>query len=146
MTDTGLLDELACTRLMVRASAFADRHDVEGFVSLFSPAGVVDRIGQPFVGQDAIRAFMEGRPRERITRHLLLPPVIELDGEDAASGVSYFLLYDGTDTTGEGEVLPLRTPLLVGEYHQTYERLNGEWKVTMHRVVPVFRPGIGEMR
>lgn len=142
MNDAVLLDELACARLLLRTGAFSDRHNIDGFLSLFAEDGVIDRIGQPFVGHDAIRAFMEGRPRDRVTRHLLSPPVIEVVGPNDATGKSYFSLYDGIEEP-DGGVLPLKAPVLVGEYDQVYRRNDGEWRIALHKVSVVFRPREG---
>jgi hypothetical protein len=142
MNETVLLDELACARLLLRTGAFSDRHDVDGFLSLFAEDGVIDRIGQPFVGHNAIRALMEARPRDRVTRHLLSPPVIEVIGPNDATGRSYFSLYDGIGEP-DGAVLPLKAPVLVGEFDQIYCRNLGEWKIARHKVSAVFRPTEG---
>lgn len=55
MTDPpGPQDELACARLMSRASHHADLNQIDAFVGLFAEDGWVDRTGERFTGPAAI--------------------------------------------------------------------------------------------
>lgn len=134
-----LLDELACARLMLRTNACSDRHDIDTFLSLLADDAVLYRAGQPFEGHAAIRGMLEGRPRSRVTRHLMGTPVVELTGPDEARGWAPFVIYDAIDQ-GDGEPLPLSLPAIVGDYEQHYRRTNGEWKIVRFEISPVFRP------
>lgn len=131
-------DELACARLLVSASYFADFHRVEEFVALFTPGGSVERKGEPFVGLDAIRAFMAGRDRGRRTRHVLSPPLIEFDGADSARGLALFTLFDG-EGGDDAAALPVAMPATVGEFRQTYRRVDGVWRIVSHHAAAAFR-------
>jgi hypothetical protein len=106
---------------MLRTCAYCDRHDIDGFLSLFVEDGVIDRIGQ---------------------RHLLSPLVIKVVGPNDANGGSFPSRYDAI-AESDGGVLPLKAPVLVGEYDQAYRRNDRERKFALHKVSVVFHPRLG---
>jgi hypothetical protein len=131
-------DELACARLMLRASHHADLHQIDAFVALFAKDGWVDRMGDRFTGPAEIRRFMENRKRERVTRHVIAPPIIEFAGPDEAQGGALFTLYDAIAGDDQA-VMPVALPATVGEFRQTYRKRDGDWKITSHASIATFR-------
>ncbi len=65
------------------------------------------------------RRFENGTPR---TRHLVLNPIVEVDGDTAAAR-STFCVVQATDR------LPLQ-PIVVGRYYDTFERGDDGWHFT----------------
>ncbi len=135
-------DEQACARLLVRSSYWADRHDIENFLGLFSADAVLELRGKTFRGIHAIREFMQGRDPKRVTRHIVSPPVIEVSDAQQASGVAFFALYDGVNT-GADEVLPARVPTTIGEFRQSYRRHGDRWLIRSYAAVALFRRAEG---
>ncbi|WP_334185495.1 nuclear transport factor 2 family protein [Novosphingobium sp.] len=133
-----IADQIACSNLLVQASYLGDLHKVEEFIALFTEDASLERLGDPFRGVEAIRGFMLSRKRERRTRHVVSPPIITFVDADNAHGVALYTLFDGTENS-ENSVLPVSMPATVGEFHQTYRRVNGEWKIVSHNSVAIFR-------
>lgn len=131
-------DEMDCCALLLRAAHFADHHDVEAFVALFTDDGWVERLGERFIGTEAIRGFFQGRNTARRTRHVPSPPLITFRGPDEAAGLALFTLFDGIESDDQA-VLPVALPATVGEFHQEYRRTENGWKIASHRSVAVFR-------
>ena len=127
-----------CSWLMVKAFRCLDVHDVDGFVALFSDDATFERPGLSVQGAAALRDFAEGRSRERVTRHVLAPPVIDVEGDASAKGVGVFVLYEAM-ATDQAEPLPLQSPLAVGEFQQTYRRTAEGWRIASSTVLPIFR-------
>lgn len=125
--------EWACERLIRRFTLLNDRKEADALADLFTEDGVFARPtdpGNPVVGRAAIRAFFATRPRNRLTRHLCTNTVIDVEGPDAARGISYVLLYTGlaADPPGDGPV-PADAAQLVGEFRDRFVRIDGEWRI-----------------
>lgn len=131
-------NERACAGLMLRASYYADEHRIDDFVGLFANDGQVEVRGQCFIGPAAIRGFMAGRKRERVTCHVLAPPLIDFANAEEGQGIALFTLFDAIDADGQ-RPLPMTLPAAVGEFRQTYRKQAGEWKIGSHESVVTFR-------
>ena len=132
-------DELACAQLSIRANYLADIHDMEGFVSLFIDDAELLLRGRSIVGSAAIMDFMRGRSRDRITRHVLAYPVVELLGTAQARSVSYFTLFEASAADAAAAPYPLHEPTVLGENHDEYRMTPNGWRLSRREVVPVFR-------
>ncbi len=135
-------DEQACAKLLVRSSYLADRHDIEGFLGLFSADAVLELRGETFRGIHAIREFMQRRDPNRVTRHIVSPPVIEISDAQRASGVAFFALYDGVNPAAEA-MPPVRVPATIGEFRQSYQRHGDRWLIRSYTAVAIFRRAEG---
>lgn len=136
MTDYLEVEE-QCRRLMARTFYFADHHDTDGFVGLFASDGRAVFRGVTAVGIDEIRASFLQRDPERVTRHHLGFPHIEVIDADTARGVGTFVIYDGRHS-GDSAVLPLTAPVSLGEIQQTFLRTAEGWRIATHKSVRVF--------
>lgn len=136
-----LMDELACARLTTLWAHHIDRHDVDAVVALFVEDGVLhSRTGAELKGRDAIRAGLAKRDPNRVTRHVLAPPVVRITGPDTAEGLAEYILFDGLRDRHPGEgALPIELPVGVGEFRQTYRRTGGEWRIASHSGQSIFR-------
>lgn len=134
-------DELACARLASLWTHYIDRHQVEAVVALFAEEGILHGHGGAVLkGRAAIAKGLSRRDPDRVTRHVLAPPVVRLVGENTAEGVAEYILFDGYKSQHPGrEILPIQSPLAVGEFHQTYERSAGGWLISAHRGASIFR-------
>lgn len=68
-----------------------------------------------------------------MTRHQMLSPYIEIDG-DKAKG-TWFMFGPGTSDTPEGQV----ANWTAGSYHNEYVRENGVWKISLFKFKYNFR-------
>jgi ketosteroid isomerase-like protein len=136
-----LLDQLACARLTSLWTHYIDRHDIEAAVALFADDGILhSRTGAVLKGHDAIRTGLSKRDSNRVTRHVLAPPTVQLTGPDTAEGIAEYILFDAYKDQHPGkDPLPIESPVGVGEFHQTYRRATDGWQITSHNGASVFR-------
>jgi uncharacterized protein (TIGR02246 family) len=93
MSDTTAADRTEITKLFARYCLTLDHHDIEGWVSLFTPDAHYIVYGQTFEGHDGLRRMMNAAPRGL---HLGGPPEIELNGDRAVTRQN--LLFVQADT------------------------------------------------
>ncbi|MDW5611277.1 MULTISPECIES: nuclear transport factor 2 family protein [Mycolicibacterium] len=123
-----LADKLAVTELLYRYAELIDAGDFDGVGELL---GRGDFMG--VTGADAIagrfaattRRFPEHGNTPR-TRHLVLNPIVDVDGETATAR-STFCVVQRTDN------VPLQ-PIAVGRYADTFARDAGGWYFTSRAV------------
>ncbi|SHU51288.1 Ring hydroxylating enzyme beta subunit [Mycobacteroides abscessus subsp. abscessus] len=130
-----LADKLAITELLYRYAELIDAGDFDGVGELLGRS----RFGGPTSGSVEGRNMIANtfaRTTRRFpdhgntprTRHLVLNPIVELDG-DTAHARSTFCVVQQTDT------VPLQ-PIVVGRYADTFARDDAGWYFT-ERVVDV---------
>ena len=121
-------DHVAVTNLLFRYGELIDLGDFEGVADLLGDVVITvegvpgEQRGRPAVLSmyvDWTRRYADGTPR---TRHLISNPIVEVDGDAGVATVrsSYTVLQQVDD-------LALQ-PIIVGRYHDTFERVDGEWR------------------
>lgn len=135
------LDQLACAHLASQWTHHIDRHNIEDVIALFAEDGLLYGHGGAILkGHGAIRKGLSRRDPNRVTRHVLAPPVVTLTGPDTAEGVAEYILFDAYRDQNPGQdVLPIQAPLALGEFHQVYHRTNGRWLIVSHKGQNIFR-------
>ncbi|MCV7416233.1 nuclear transport factor 2 family protein [Mycolicibacterium litorale] len=123
-----MADTLAIHELLYRYAELVDAGDFDGVGALLargSFAGVVGAgpIAKLFVTTTKRYPEHGNTPR---TRHLVLNPIVEVDGDTAAAR-STFCVVQATET------VPLQ-PIVVGRYHDTFGRDETGWYFTARRV------------
>jgi ketosteroid isomerase-like protein len=108
-----------------------DDHNGEALTELFVPDGTWSAsISGEYRGHDAMRAHFDGiRASGRIehSSHMVMNPVIDVDGDTATGTWSFLMMYTGSDGS---------RVRIVGFYHDTYVRVDGQWKfATLHAQV-----------
>lgn len=121
-------DTLAIHELLYRYAELVDAGDFGGVGRLFSRgtfAGVegAEAITRLFTA--TTRRYREHGNTPR-TRHLVLNPIVEVDG-DAAAARSTFCVVQATET------VPLQ-PIVVGRYRDTFARDDDGWHFTARQV------------
>ena len=117
----------------LKASYFRcmDTKDWDGFQAVFAPDATMDTTQEApdievVVGAPQIRQFVEGSVGPVVTVHHGHMPEIEITSPTTARGV-----WAMQDFLKMPEGSPLRMKSLVGwgHYTETYERIDGDWKI-----------------
>jgi uncharacterized protein (TIGR02246 family) len=119
--------EWACERLIRRFAYLNDAHDHEGLAAMFTDDGVFVRPtdpDNPVKGREAIRAFFRDRPK-RLTRHVMVNTLVDLDSATQARAISYAVLF--TAPASDAAVATDVTQM-VGEFRDLLVFENGEWR------------------
>lgn len=125
-----LMDYRAIVDLKYRYCWRIDKNDVDGFASLFTDDALLtaQKVGEaePYLrreGQEELRELVRER-QETLNRslgqHRPYNPIISLDGDDATGQWYMTSVAKEDDGTFEFEF---------GEYHETYRRVDGNWKI-----------------
>jgi len=122
--------EWRCEQLVQRFALYNDANEFEQLVQLFTEDGVFARPtipDQPMVGRQVILEQFKKRP-PRTIRHLMANVTITAESHDRATGVCYMILYSGP-ALAEGEKGPPKAdgPALIGAFHDTFHKVDGEW-------------------
>ena len=128
----------ACTALSVAYARHVDFGDYEAFVDLFTEDAIL-AAGPVREGREAIRASMAQRSPELRSRHVLTNIHIDVDGPDAARGISYLTLYRhiGPESLDDAAV-PMRGPAAVGHYSDRFRLTPAGWKIAERRLSLAF--------
>jgi uncharacterized protein (TIGR02246 family) len=134
--------ERACERLIYQYARFVDTGDAARVAELFTPDGVwIGADGRSLNGQDQVRAAFSARQAlaRRLSRHVMTNVLIEVHGASEASGTAYLINYRH-DTGGELATTPgpARHPKFVGDYHLSFRRTEGEWRIASLRFDLIF--------
>lgn len=130
MSVRDLADKLAITELLYRYAELIDAGDFDGVGDLLGRGNFMGVVGAEAIAAlfaKSTRRFPDHGNTPR-TRHLVLNPIVELDG-DTAQARSTFCVVQQTDT------VPLQ-PIVVGRYADTFARDETGWYFT-ERVVDV---------
>lgn len=129
-----LLAERACERLVALYARCVDLRKGEGLGELFTEDGVLDVTGTPLAGRAAIEAALAAGIRGRLMRHVCTNVMVEVTGEDRATGTCYLTAY--VQAPGD-ETLSL--PAVMGEYHDEFRRTAEGWRITHRHFQPALR-------
>lgn len=127
-----LEDIEAIRRLKAAYCAVADDdHNGQALTELFVADGTWSAsISGEFHGHDAMRAHFDAiraSGRIRHSSHMVMNPVIDVDGDTATGTWSFLMMYTGADGS---------RVRIVGFYRDTYVRVDGRWKfATLHAQV-----------
>ncbi len=123
-------DKLTITELLYRYAELIDAGDFDGVGELLGRGNFMGVTGAEAIAAlfvKSTRRFPDHGNTPR-TRHLVLNPIVELDG-DTAHARSTFCVVQQTDT------VPLQ-PIVVGRYADTFVRDDAGWYFT-ERIVDV---------
>lgn len=129
-----LLAERACERLMALYTQCVDLRKGEGLGELFTEDGVLDVTGTPLAGRAAIEAALVAGASARFMRHICTNVLVEVTGEDRATGTCYLTAY--VQAPGDGS---LGLPTVMGEYHDEFRRTAEGWRIAQRRFQPAMR-------
>jgi hypothetical protein len=123
--------------LKARYCRFLDTKDWDGFASLFTAGAVMDvredTGNPPITGVDAIVTQVRFAVDHAETSHQVHTPEIMLEGPDAAFGI--WAMQDRVVWhDGQSPVEGIASITGYGQYHESYQRENGIWKIAALRL------------
>ena len=131
MTDQSVADRIACQDVMLRYAAGVDNRDFDMYRSCFADDVEVLGFGSETVnGGDAWLAYVK-KALEAYgpTQHMLGPQLATIDGDKAKCRTDVQALHYMKDAEAT-------TLTLWATYETDMQRINGEWKIKRHRLVP----------
>ncbi|WP_038207181.1 nuclear transport factor 2 family protein [Xenophilus azovorans] len=129
--------QTACAMLVAHYGHLADQREHRAFAELFAPDGEWIRPGMHMRGRDEIFSFMDARPAQAFTRHVVGSIYIEPIDADHAHGLSYTTVYRERNFQGKLPV-PLAQPEMVVDYRDEYLRLQGRWYIRKRHATVIF--------
>jgi len=128
--------ERACERLILVYSRALDLGDMNAAADCFAANGSMARPMNPDVviqGREAIRASLLTRPKALHTKHLATNIMIDVQGPDTATGLSYLSMVSVMLADGAKPPHASPGPLWFGECVDSFVRENGAWKLLDRR-------------
>ena len=119
-----------CEQLIRRYALLNDLEQHEAVAALFTEDAAFARPSDPdkrIVGRDAILAMFRGR-KSRLGRHFISNSVITVDSADAASAVSYVILYVASQTAEPGKLPKADPGHAIGAFHDRFVRTGEGWR------------------
>jgi ketosteroid isomerase-like protein len=129
--------EQACTRCSMLYANNIDAGDGDGFADLFTEDGTLELGPVHLEGQVAIRKFANAREDGQVSSHVFSNIVINVESADAATGVTYLVLYKGK-SAGDKPIMPVPGPAMVGHYEDRFQKTTEGWKIAERRAVVKF--------
>lgn len=112
----------ACFGLCYEYAVQADAGNAVALAALYTEDGVFDRMGQRFVGREAIRQVIAGRPVGVWTRHVFSDVHVDISGDGrSASGRALLCMQRGRD--GERDIEEVRA-----EFEDCYALTAEGWR------------------
>jgi len=123
----------AIREVLVAISRATDTFDDELMLELFTHDGEWWRPGrEPLRGQAQIGEHLRGRDRGLNGRHIATNMLVDVQGPDRATAISYYTFLKAAPDGG---------PVLasMGEYHDVFRLEQGRWRVARRETRRVFR-------
>jgi SnoaL-like domain len=111
--------ERACERLTFAYVRALDLGDMNAAADCFAENGSF--------------AALLTRPKSLLTKHLTTSVMIDVEGRDAASGLSYLTMVSTTPPEGAAPPFISNGPVYFGEMRDRFVRENGVWKFLARR-------------
>jgi hypothetical protein len=128
--------ERACERLVYVYSRALDLGDMSAAADCFAVNGSMARPMTPeqvVQGREAIRASLLTRPKSLLTKHLATNVMIDVEGRDAARGLSYLTMISTTPAADAQPPFVSQGPIWFGEFRDRFVRENGAWRFLERR-------------
>lgn len=142
MTELELLAiEHACAKLQTQYCIHADNGAVDAFTALFTEDGSIKVPEYPaFTGHAAIRASMQALADTGIImRHIVTNSLIDVRGENEASGICYLIAYGSKAPADADGWRPMEQPGTIGHYEDVFRRTPQGWRFHTRVLTRVLR-------
>jgi hypothetical protein len=128
-----------CRNLLFRHAQLSDQGRVAEAVDLFTPDGTWIRGGKPYTGREQM-LNSSGRPATAISRHLTSNTVVDVQDENHASAVSYYIVFRHDPGVPDAPLpLPLGDAFSMGEWHDKFVRTPDGWRFEFREVKRLFQ-------
>lgn len=129
-----------CAALAVRLSMLVDAGRYDEALALYTDDAVHRSGVQRAEGKAALARSFAARPPARTTRHMFLGTDIEVESRMSARGLSYVLVFRHMAPGDRAPRYPLsmQAPETVGEYHDRFRMVHGQWRLAERRMVEIF--------
>lgn len=137
MTDDTLADLRAILELKHTYCSLVDRGATDKLFALFTADATIgygDGRDAEYAGPDEVREWCATVPRADRSAHLAVCPRVDIVGDDAEGHWKYSVFLDWGDDIELG----------VGEYHETYRRANGGWRIASRIADRTLTMSLGE--
>lgn len=128
--------ERACERLIFAYARALDLGDSGGAADFFAEQGSLTRPMAPdqiIQGREAIRASLLTRPKTLLTKHLTTNVLIDVEGPNNASSISYLTMIATMPAAGATAPHLSPGPLYFGEFKDRFVLEGGVWKFSERR-------------
>ena len=124
-----------CSALSLRFGRLQDQRRYDDLPALMTPDGTYTRLGEKLPIAKFISWVKEMPPNN--TRHFVTATDFSEIGENIAKGITYYNLYLCDEDSSSP--YPLDGPFVVGEYHEEFANIDGEWKIHSREARIIFR-------
>ena len=128
-------NEQEILNLIAQYTHYVDQGDFNGVGSLFTNGKII-AAGSSMEGKEGVanqlaknlQVYTDGTKRKA---HVTTNTILNIqEGKDHASAVSYLTIYQQDDKRD----FPLQ-PIMVGRYHDTFKRQNGQWHFSVRELI-----------
>jgi hypothetical protein len=108
-----------CIALIFRFAHKNDARDADALAEMFVSDGIFRRPsapGDPVRGREAIRQSFRNRPANKLTRHIVINPIVTMLNAREARAESYILLYTATISEGAKPPVAADAKQLLGAF------------------------------
>ena len=123
----------ACHRLSIAFANGIDRRRYDDVAALFTEDGVLNRAGDPITGRSALRAWMDTRPTDIVTRHVCTNFEARQVAPDLVHGFTLFTFFRATGRDDE-DSLSIAGPTSVGEYADEFRATPDGWRIARRSI------------
>jgi hypothetical protein len=134
-----LIIEAECTRLMHSFNWAVDAMDYDQVESLFDSECIFSRADKYFYGYSGLRESLNGRPKDRTTRHLSSNIVIDIVDDDNATGKACCVVYGYRGAIAPGAEAHLGVPDSLILHETKFVRRDGKWRIAHLHIGLSFR-------
>jgi hypothetical protein len=113
--------------------------DYDAVVALFVPDCTFGRADVFFHGHDGLRASLNSRPRDRMTRHVSANVVIDVADSDHAAGKAYCVVFGHRGPLSEDGEAILGAPDSLILYSAEFLRTPAGWRIAKWHIGLSFR-------
>lgn len=126
----------SCEALVIASYSLMDQGDYDGCADLFALDATWVRGGKPVQGRAAIRAALDQRPADQISRHIVTNVLVRQQGPSAATATAVFVPIRGVRReSGTCEMPPISG---LGDLRYTFTRSDGRWMIQTLRPAMLF--------
>ena len=133
-----LLIEAECRRLVDDFALAIDARHYDRVMAMFTPDAHYEPIGHVLDGHAAIRRYLDNRPQDRVTLHVMGNVVIDVGDDRFATGRSY-VTYVNAAAVNTGDGAPFDGITLIAGYEDAFVMQGGAWRFARRLCRPIVR-------